>query len=111
MIRAGRRHPDIRGIILRREEFKGSAMTGKSYPDGWPSLDTFGYLPRDFRERFERERDGVGIDYVVFSYDTPIAWHRIDWTWVRPEVKYSPTTSLHQGCCPRTSEGIPEVAA
>lgn len=39
------------------------------------------------------------IDYVVYSYNTPIAWH-VNGTavseWVYPVVKYSPTTSAHQ---------------
>lgn len=38
------------------------------------------------------------IDYVVYSYWTPIAWH-VSGTvneWIYPAVKYSPTTSAHQ---------------
>jgi hypothetical protein len=39
------------------------------------------------------------IDYVVYSYATPIAWHvtgdRLD-EWIYPDVKYSRTTSAHQ---------------
>lgn len=37
-------------------------------------------------------------DYVVFSYDTPIAWHDAERdAWVIPDVRYSVTTSKHQG--------------
>jgi hypothetical protein len=39
------------------------------------------------------------IDYVVYSYNTPIAWHVTTDTfseWIFPEVKYSRTTSAHQ---------------
>lgn len=41
-------------------------------------------------------------DYVLYSYNTPIAWHVPDdgddggERWVVPEVKYSTTTSRHQ---------------
>jgi len=39
------------------------------------------------------------IDYVVYSYYTPIAWHVTTGTfseWIFPEVKYTRTTSAHQ---------------
>lgn len=39
------------------------------------------------------------IDYVVYSYNTPIAWHVKSDTvneWIYPDVKYSPTTGRHQ---------------
>lgn len=37
------------------------------------------------------------IDYVVYSYATPIAWHHPENGWTVPAVKYSMTTSHHQG--------------
>jgi hypothetical protein len=40
------------------------------------------------------------IDYVVFSYETPIAWHYMSGSsmrsWYISEEKYSVTTSTHQ---------------
>jgi hypothetical protein len=36
------------------------------------------------------------IDYVVFSYGTPIAWHSRN-GWTTPDVRYSVSTSKHQG--------------
>ena len=42
-------------------------------------------------------RDAVGIDYVVFSYGTPIAYRTKSGEWVAPPTKYSVTTSKHQG--------------
>ena len=39
------------------------------------------------------------IDYVVYSYNTPIAWHVKSATfneWIYPDVRYSPTTGRHQ---------------
>ncbi len=35
-------------------------------------------------------------DYIVYSYGTPIAWHG-KFGWTIPNVKYSVTTSKHQG--------------
>lgn len=41
--------------------------------------------------------DSAQIDYVVFSYSTPIAWHLRDGSWHRVAQKFSMTTSHHQG--------------
>lgn len=43
--------------------------------------------------------DQRSIDYVIYSYQTPIAWHVTSEgvsEWIYPNVKYSPTTSQHQ---------------
>jgi hypothetical protein len=40
--------------------------------------------------------DMHAIDYVVFSYATPIAWHTPG-GWTVPVDRYSVTTSKHQG--------------
>lgn len=38
------------------------------------------------------------VDYVIVSYQTPIAWHHsTDDEWVMPEDRYSTSTSKHQG--------------
>lgn len=43
--------------------------------------------------------DRSNTDYVVYSYNTPIAWHiqgNVFDEWVVPEVSYSATTTQHQ---------------
>ena len=37
------------------------------------------------------------IDYAVWSYSTPIAWHKTDGTWVETGEHYSNATTRHQG--------------
>lgn len=83
-----------------------------------------GILPNPYREQFVAALPDRGVPYgtpgsigqpgticyVVFSYETPIAWYVIGQGWVRPEVRYSVTTSKHQGQCPRTTEPV-EVSA
>jgi hypothetical protein len=72
---------------------------------GW----SLGQLPGEYHESVKH------ADYVVYSYSTPIAWHlpagvpstayppgvwytmRPDGEWITPQVKYSVTTSKHQG--------------
>ena len=109
-VRAGVNTAGIREIIRSLTPFHGSAMTGVRYSDNYPSLSTWGSLSDTWAVQFDVDRRDVGIDYVVFSYDTPIAWHLANGDWVRPNRKYSVTTSKHQGRCPETSEhyrGLP----
>lgn len=80
----------------------GSALTSEFYNDAYPSLPHFGRLPEKWQEQFIADRE-IGINYVIFSYGTPIAWHLTDGTWVKPNVKYSPTTSKHQSRIPKAS--------
>lgn len=56
-----------------------------------------GRCPREYRETY----DFHNPVYTVCSYGTPIAWVVNDHvgTIVVPEVKYSTTTSRHQGLC------------
>lgn len=52
-------------------------------------------------EQLTRASEAGRLEYVVYSYSTPIAWV-IDGTWVRTEERYSVTTSKHTGLCPTT---------
>lgn len=74
--------------ISKLEEFTAASMSG------WQcsKAPTLGHLPEAFRTLI----DAQSVDYVVFSYSTPIAWHTPD-GWVVPPVRYSVTTSRHQG--------------
>lgn len=42
------------------------------------------------------------IDYIVFSYKTPIAWHCADTIWYIVDQKFSVTTTNHQSVVRRT---------
>jgi hypothetical protein len=42
-------------------------------------------------------RDYADIDYSVYSYETPIAWHTRDNRWHKVAQRFSVTTSMHQG--------------
>ena len=54
-----------------------------------------GQLNPDERNRFYE--DANHIDYVVYSYATPIAWHSTSRGWHKVAQKFSVTTSKHQG--------------
>jgi hypothetical protein len=66
----------------------GRAFTGNDY-----LYAQAGQLPQDLRDVFVHDRP----IYVVYSYATPIAWFSPVAGWVVPSVKYSVTTSRHQG--------------
>lgn len=78
--------------------FKASALTG------WagPVLGGMGMLPDEWRAKYRADESRVV--YVVRSYATPIGWavssetdYGMGLFWVVPPVKYSVTTSRHQG--------------
>lgn len=73
-------------LIQSRESFRThGALSGHSGP-----LKSTGQLPTEYYDSAKQ------ADYVVYSYSTPIAWHRTD-QWVVPDTRYSVTTSQHQG--------------
>lgn len=83
-------------FISKRLDFKTSgALSG--YNRVRDAVASTGQLPAEFKESF------YASTYRVYSYVTPIAWWSEDKGWERPEVTYSPTTSHHQGKCPRTA--------
>jgi len=62
-----------------------------------------GFLPDEWRE--DIRKDASHVDYIVWSYATPIAWRLTNGQWILPDVRYSVTTSKHQGIV-RRSLGI-----
>ena len=67
----------------------GGALHGTAGTGG------MGRLPLEYRREYEAREEA--IDYTVYSYATPIAWHYADTDqWFVPEVRYSLTTTSHQ---------------
>lgn len=74
-----------------REEFSANGtLIGRKGADY-----STGRMPAEWAERYAADRER--IVFTVLSYATPIAWVLNDGTEVRPPVKYSVTTSKHQG--------------
>ena len=71
--------------------FKGNSLTGQRW-NRLLNLPHYTELPAEYRAQFRKDAPL----YVIFSYDTPIAWYG-ELGWVVPNVKYSVTTSRHQG--------------
>lgn len=56
-----------------------------------------GQLPQEWRAIYQASREAGTIRYTVLSYDTPIAWTTTLGELFVPKVRYSVTTSQHQG--------------
>lgn len=73
--------------IATRQGFKASALQGNGNYLGSGRLDQ--------EEIAKLSKDMASLDYIVYSYGTPIAWHTSD-GWYVVEQKFSVTTSKHQ---------------
>lgn len=83
------------GILSARKPFQShGAMAAYHY-----TPNRTGRLPMEWVNAYRADRENPGISYVVYSYNTPIAWVRADGETVIPDVGYSVTTTRHQGLC------------
>ena len=79
--------------ILARESFRtNGALKGVARPE-W--IDLGKMRVKDFLT-LQSDKRAYGIDYVIYSYTTPIAWLRGDGSWTMPEAGYSVTTKRHK---------------
>ena len=76
--------------IASRTPFNACNLT--AYVPGPYGVGSYKYLPEIWRDDIEE----TAVDYVVYSYKTPIAWHTPD-GWVYPSHTYSVSTTRHQG--------------
>lgn len=91
------RSPKVAQLIRDRIEFDTYGSLRGEWNGGYP----LGALPSPWRELLMQhtttDKGRIERAYVVFSYATPIAWYTERHGWVIPPVKYSRTTSTHQG--------------
>lgn len=109
-----------RPLLADLAEFNaGDNLKGRWYPTGAEHMlsdrDNLGELPEHYRQEFRGAARSV--DYIVWSYATPIAWHaRLSGgdregsgyrgVWVIPHVRYSQTTSKHQAIISRACRWV-----
>lgn len=82
---------ELAPYIRDRENFTTHGSLWGNEVVGAHSTLSIGRLPEQYRPCVEN------ADYIVYSYGTPIAWHRPEIGWQMPNEKYSVTTSAHQG--------------
>ena len=80
-------------FIATRQEFKASALSGVNANTGGLQ-GAYGRLDNEEFARFKAVE--IQVDYVVYSYGTPIAWHTEGNGWYVVAQKFSVTTSKHQ---------------
>lgn len=95
---AARFYGEWERTLRDRETFKTSgSLRGERAKPGYFSTDTPGRLDIDsvYYSLWLQQRDS--IDYVVYSYFTPIAWHvsGVGWTMTQ-KTSYSVSTTRHQ---------------
>lgn len=78
--------------IATAQEFKASALSGVNANTSGLN-GAYGRLDAEEFARFKEAE--IRVDYVVYSYGTPIAWHTSE-GWYVVEQKFSVTTSKHQ---------------
>ena len=79
--------------LLALESFKtNGALKGVAKPE-W--ID-FGKMRVWDNALLYSDQNSYGVDYVIYSYSTPIAWLRGDGNWFMPVAGYSPITTRHQ---------------
>lgn len=84
-------------LVGAPEDFNSPRATFR----GRTHLDGCGWLPEGEAALLRGVEDD--IEFVIYSYETPIAW-RVKGEWVIPEVTYSITTTRHQSLV-RTAVG------
>ena len=77
-------------LIAKCQPFKANSMAGVYFHEG-------DYLPTGRLDSWlVSNLIANKPDFIVYSYGTPIAWHHAG-GWEMPNVRYSVTTSKHQG--------------
>lgn len=87
-----------REALANRAPFKtygALSATRHGAQDMRPHLPWGNRLPAEWRKRWEADEDRIA--YVVWSYDTPIAWVTMYGDVVKVAHKWSVTTTKHQG--------------
>lgn len=81
------------GHIFRLEDFTIGNMRGQLFDKGQIHC---GDLPDKYCDALRADLDRYGAAYIVWSYDTIIAWRLPGGTVTMPPVRYSNTTTQHQ---------------
>lgn len=80
--------------ILRNDEAFNEFDKDYLYGAHWNQASANATWSGDIRRQFAVQQKL--ITYVIYSYETPIAWRLTDGSWVIPDMVLSHTTSNHQ---------------
>ena len=100
----------IPALVADRKEFTGNTMSGRI--KGKNAILSTGRMPQEFVDELLSDINTMPNEsyiYLVYSYQTVIGWWTQEHGWKRPDVKYSVTTSKHQGMIPESTRLYPVV--
>ena len=83
----------IECLRTRAPFYMASTSGGPVTPDMRPSM---GRLSRETAASIGMGVRAGLVDYLIWSYDTPIAWHVVGRGWVADDARYTRTTTDHQ---------------
>lgn len=88
----------LRDIIETNQEFHNTTnnFRGVHWNAEHAATPSRGQMPTAEYNRLAMHHALVGVDYVVYSYETVIAYRNRNGVWYVPSVKYSRTTTGHQ---------------
>lgn len=89
----------------------GESFRGVHWNADRAELPGKGKMPESDWNTLKRVHDQYGIDYVVYSYRTVIAYRDTHGEWHIPEVTYSRTTTQHQNRIRVATSDLKKVAA
>lgn len=83
----------IAQAMNKRDPFRKGNISAE-----WTIYPNHGQLPKEWATKLDEsiQETQPSKTYIVFSYQTPIAWLENNQTWTIPDVSYSTTTKHHQ---------------
>ncbi len=88
---------DLRIILRDQQAFANSPKTFRGEPWNEPAVPYVGRMDESERLIMRADIENHGLRYMVWSYNTPIAWLRADGFWRVTQRNYSKTTAKHLG--------------
>lgn len=89
---------DAYSLIADREAFESHTANFRAEKVApWTTYVYTGHMPKAFADDLRDNLRAGNVEYIVFSYSTPIGWYHKREGWIIPRVSYSITTSRHQG--------------
>jgi hypothetical protein len=85
----------LSNLVRERRPFTNSTRHFRGVTSVELGWDISGRLSEPDRSAFETAAAMRTLDYAIYSYGTPIAWHTPT-GWTVPDTKYSATTTGHQ---------------
>lgn len=97
----------LRDILLALEPFQNSTKQFRGVDTRCDSAPpSVGRMPEPFSTQLRRKYSIHRIDYIIYSYYTPIAY-LAGGEWIIPDVTYSKTTTAHQGLVRTAIDQLP----